>query len=146
VLNWVRNTWNSVTGTVASGVDSAIQAVISALAGLIDTVFGHVYGAWEDLATDLEHAARFAETHALAIYHQLYHIITHDIPLYAYTAYWWVTHPASLAHVLFWHVIRELEDNAFTAARYLGSFLTGLIWHNLRLFISTVEDILDAVL
>jgi hypothetical protein len=65
---------------------------------------------------------------------------------WGYTAWWYVTHPASLAALLFWPLVKLLEDNAWAAARVLGTFTLALATRNARRLAQLAEDIIAAVL
>lgn len=146
MLNWVRSFFSNPLGTLDSTVKAVVQAVVSGLAGVIDTIFGNVTGAWGDLERAVEAGALAADHWALAVYRHLAQIITHDIPVFAHTAWWWTTHPGQLARVMFWDLIRLLEDNAWTVAHYLGTFAVSLILRNPRRIAAAAESVLAAIL
>jgi hypothetical protein len=146
LLNWARGLLGGVTSTAASALRALINAGISGISAVIDTVFGNVFGAWKDLAGALDTAGEAARHYQLWTLDHLRQLVTHDIPVFAQTASWWVSHPDQLARRLFWYLVRMLEDNAFTAARHLGAFLLSLAWHHADDVLKTAEDILDAVL
>jgi hypothetical protein len=73
-------------------------------------------------------------------------LIWHDLLKWGWTAWWWITHPESLAGFLFWHIIRWLEFFAWEAGKQLGTFGLSLVRHNLRRFLILIEDIVSAVL
>lgn len=146
MLNWVRKFFSNPVAAVSAAVRALISTAVGAVAGVMDTVFGHVFSAWTDLwhAVDAGyHAVDAFVSHTVGLLEQ---IITYYIPVYAYRAWWWVTHPDQLAAVLFWYLVRELETNAWDAGRYLGEFILSLIWHNARRVLATLEAIVAAVL
>lgn len=146
MLNWIRQFFGNPLGTLDSTVRAVVQAVVSGLAGVIDTVFGRVTGAWGDLERAVEAGALAADHWALAVFRQLHQIITYDIPVFARTAWWWVTHPGQLARMMFWDLLRLLENNAWTAAHYLGTFAVSLILRNPRRIARAAEAVLAAIL
>jgi hypothetical protein len=146
VLNWLRSTIDGWLGLISRAIREFVHAVVGAVVGALESLFRNVTGAWDDLVT----AARELESSAWhlgrALWHQLDRIITYWVPHFAMTAWWWVTHPDQLAHVLYWHTIRYLETYAWQTGRYLGEFATALVVANLRRFTLLVEDIIHAVL
>src|SRR6266705_6789863 len=63
---------------------------------------------------------------------------------WAYTAWWYVTHPGALAGLLFWPLVHLLEDNAWQAGRVLGEFTLALVARNTRRLAQLAEDIISA--
>ena len=146
MLNVIRRLLSNPVGAVSSGVHTLINAGLSALASLVDTVFGNVTGAWGDLAQWFESLPAALAHLNTWLYAHLRQLVTHDIPVYAQGAYWWVTHPGDLANLLFWHLVRSLENQAWTAAEYLGEFIVALIARNALRVARLAETILAAVL
>ena len=146
MLNWARGLLGSAIGVGEGAIKSLISAAVSGISAVLDTVFGHVFGAWRDLARATEIASVAWGHYQEWTFDHLRHIIGHDIPVFAQGAYWWIAHPDALARRLFWWLVRMAEDNAFTAAQHLGSFLLSLAWHHTEQIAQTAEDIIDAVL
>lgn len=146
MLNWARSLLGSAASAGLGALRSLLDAAIAGITSVLDTVFGNVFSAWHDLARAAEIAAIATGHYTEWTYDHLRHLVGHDIPVYAQTAFWWVTHPEQLARVLFWHLVRMAEDNAFTVARYLGSFAISLAWHHADELAKTAEDIIDAIL
>jgi hypothetical protein len=146
VLNWARSLLGSAVGAGLGAVRSLVNAGISGISAVLDTVFGNVFGAWKNLAAATEAGGAALEHWQLWTFDHLKRLVTHDIPVFAQTASWWISHPDALARRLFWYLVRMLEDNAFTAAKHLGSFALSLLWHHAGDLAKTAEDILDAVL
>jgi hypothetical protein len=146
VLNWIGR----LLGSAGRGIDAAVAALIraglSGLAAAVEFVFKDVTSAW----TSFEHATlRLADSlghDAEAKYRELERLVLYDIPHYAITAWWWITHPGDLADQLGWHIVRWLEDHAWEAAHWLGGFGVSLVLHNARRFTAAIESILAAVL
>jgi hypothetical protein len=91
----------------------------------------------------------------------LWHLVLRDVydPLFAfatwlkkylllwgYTAWWYITHPASLAELLILPLADSLERHAWELAGKLGTFLLALVVKNLKHVLQLAEDILSAVL
>lgn len=146
MLSWVKHVISSFFGGIDQGIRDFVDALLSGIAGVLDTLFSDVTRAWHDFTHSIALWATEAGRYLDAVYHQLERIITYDLPHFAYTAWWWVTHTAELAEVLFWHLLALLEKYAWTAARYLGAFFLALIWHNLDEFVAVIEYVIDAVL
>lgn len=146
MLSWLTRILQIIAGGLGSAVLNAITTLFGGLVSLLSGLFGNVKGAWAILADAgrlLEDAARaFGE----AVWDRLDAVITHLIPRYAMTAWWWVTHPDRLAEVLAWWVVHWLERNAWTAARYLGEFTLALLRHELRRVADLAETVLAAIL
>lgn len=130
--------------------EDAVAKAGALTTGLIATVLSaltrSVAAAWSTFARVTEDWALTAATWIASVTSLLARIVTFDIPHYAMTAWWWVTHPEQLAEQISWWVVRFLEVNAWTAARYLGEFMTALLLAQLRTFVRVVELILEAVL
>lgn len=60
--------------------------------------------------------------------------------------WFYITHPDKLASLIFDALIALLERTAWDVGGKLGKFFLALIIHNLRHFVSLIEDILMAVL
>jgi hypothetical protein len=146
VLSWLGRVWGSLWGGVSSAVSAAVHFVIGGIAGLLDTIFGDVGDAWDDLVSTTAKLAGGAEAIGKSVWNQVDKILTHYIPFYAMTAWWWVTNLESLAQVLLWHLLKWLETWAWTAAQYLGEFTLALVVRNLRRLMILVETIVSAVL
>lgn len=144
--DWISHTLGSAGRAIGSAVSGAVSSVVGGLVSLLGSLFGNVSGAWDELtgaAAELEHAAWIF---GRASWRKFDEILRHYIPVYAFTAWWWVTHPEQFTSVLFWWLIRWLERRAWTAARYLGGFLMALLIHNVRHVLALAEDVVDAVL
>lgn len=146
MLSWLRRFLSNPVGTTAAAAKDLITVTTTALAGLLDTIFGHVGSAWADLAKVLGDAESINGQWERAVYARMREVITHWIPRYALTAWWWATHPSALAKAMFWYLIRELEDNAAAASRYLGGWLLSLLLRQTRVVVAALEAILAAVL
>lgn len=72
----------------------------------------------------------------------LYHLIL----IWAYVAWWWITHLPNLAEALVFHLAASIERHAWELAKLLGTFLTALVLHNARRIVQLAETILAAVL
>lgn len=146
MLSWLERILGEIGGAVSSAVRAAISFVVGGLTSLLSGLFGLVKEAWGVLALaggDLERAAQaFGES----VWDRLAAVITHLIPRYAMTAWWWVTHPDQLARVLLWWVLHWLEQEAWTAGLYLGEFVLALIRRNVRRVALLAETIIHAVL
>lgn len=57
-----------------------------------------------------------------------------------------VTHPDRLVNWIWNNLLVKIEREAWTAGKLLGRFFLSLVIHNLRTFLTLIEDILDAVL
>jgi hypothetical protein len=146
VLRWLEHTIGGWVGHVADPIRHFVGDALGGLAALVAFVFSDVTRAWDDLLAtghDLELGAwLFGDQ----VYRKLAEIIRHYIPRFAFTAWWWVTHPASLTEILGWYLLAWLERQAWTAARYLGEFVAALITKNARRVAELAETILAAVL
>lgn len=68
------------------------------------------------------------------------------IKAWAWVAFWWVTHLASLAEAMIFHIAAAIERNAWQLAGILGKFFLALIIRNLARFVKLAEQIIAAVL
>ena len=68
------------------------------------------------------------------------------IKAWAWVAFWWITHLASLAEKMVFWMAAAFERHAWELAGILGKFLLALIIRNLARFVRLVEAILVAVL
>lgn len=109
-------------------------------------LFGNVYGAWEALEKTAKELEDGTWHFAAETVNALTRILLHYIPAYAMTAWWWVTNPSCLASVLYWWIVKYLEERAWCTAQYLGEFLTALVARNLRTTAHLLETIIAAVL
>lgn len=146
MLNFIRGLLTNPVGTIEASVRSLISTVVGGLASLLDTIFGNVDGAWHDLASAFDDAEGVIKHFTSAVFGHLWQIVTHDIPVFAQTAYWWVTHPGDLANVLFWHLMRALENQAWQVAQWLGEFITATLVRNIRQVAALAETVLAALL
>jgi hypothetical protein len=146
VLSWVRGLLSSGASLVDRGVQALISAAVGGLASLLDTIFGNVDGAWHDLAREFDTAAGVIGHFTSSVWHHLETLVTHDIPVWAQGAYWWVTHPEALARVMLWPLLRVLEDNAWTAADWLAEFGLALLVKNINRVAQLAETVLAAIL
>jgi hypothetical protein len=143
---WLERKLGGWAGHVGDDVRHLVGDVAGGLAALIEFVFSDVTSAWHDLEAtshDLELGAWMLSG---SVYRKLAELITHYIPRYAMTAWWWVTHPQELVSVLGWYLAAWLEQHAWDVGRYLGEFVTSLITHNMRRVAGLLETILAAVL
>lgn len=146
MLNWLRGIISGIGGAVSSGISDAVSAVISALAAVVDFVFKDVLDAWTGLAKAWHDFDVLTGAWIPEVVRLFTRILTYDIPHFAYTAWWWTTHPDQLASVLYWYLIGYLEERAWATAGYLGEFITALIARNLRRVALLIEDILHAII
>lgn len=146
ILSWLGHAAGSAARAVASGAADLINTVVGGLVRLLSSLFGNVGGAWDDFTRAAAELAHAAETFGSRSWHQFWLILHYLIPKYAFTAWWWVTHPDDLANHLFWYMVRWLERRAFTVGRYLGGFLLAMLVHNVHRVLSWAEDVIDAVL
>lgn len=65
---------------------------------------------------------------------------------WAYTAWFYVTHPDALAEVIFWSLWGVFARNAFPVAKYVGEWLLRTVMQNAVSSIKLVESILTDVL
>lgn len=146
VVNWVRGLLSGAEQGITAAVRSLIAAAVGGLAAVIDTLTGNVSGAWSDLHDALHGAWTAQDAFETATARHLARIITHDIPVYAYRSWWLLTHPQVLAKWLGWHLVRWLEDNAWSVAGHLGGFLVSLVLRNPRRLALAAEHIITAIL
>lgn len=146
MLTWLGNALRSLGGIIASQFISAFHFVVGGIAGFLDLIFGRVGSAWDDLVSAIKTHEQILLFLTTGIIGQLFKIITVYIPEYAQVAWWWVTHPDELAHVLLWHVLKWLEQEAWTAATYLGEFILALLVRNLRRVLLVLETVVAAIL
>lgn len=146
MVSWLKGIWNTITGGISSAIQFFVHTLVNGLAFILDFIFGNVKGAWNALVDAYHDVVTGVHTFVSAVWNQLNLIITHYIPMYAFTAWWWVTHLDDLANVLLWHLLKWLEHYAWTAALYLGEFLLALILRNIRRLALLVETILTAVI
>jgi hypothetical protein len=146
VLNWLRNLLDSAARGIGDGADKLARAAAAGIASVFAYVSGDVSDAWDTLERAADGLEQYL-TEVLAEHtRELIRLFTYDIPHFAETAWWWVTHPAQLAEALGWHLVRWLEDNAWTAADYLGQFALALILRNVRRIAHLAEHVITAIL
>lgn len=146
MLTWLGNALRSLGGIIAAPFISAFHFVVGGIAGFLDLIFGRVGQAWDDLVKAVRTFEQVTVLWTEAVWHQVVLIVTHYIPAFAMVAWWWVTHPDELAHVLLWHVLKWLEQEAWTAAQYLGEFILALLVRNLRRVLLVLETVVAAIL
>jgi hypothetical protein len=146
VLGWLRR----IVGFGWSGVTDAIKAfvhtVVGGIAGVVSLVFHAVTGAWDELTSAAAELENGAHQLGRSLWHKLSEIVGYWIPHFAFTAWWWVTHPDQLARTLLWYLVAALEREAWTAGQYLGEFGLALFTRNLRRFLHVLEHVFTAVL
>lgn len=146
MLSWLVNTVGGWLGSVGSAVVNFVRSVVGGVVGLLDFIFGRVGSAWDDLVTAVKTLAGVVHEYTVSVWQVLHRIMTYYIPVFAMTAWWWVTNPDALAQVLLWHLLKWLEAWAWTVAQYLGEFILALLVRNLRRIALLVETIVAAVL
>ena len=134
-IPWLANWVNALTRTLVK----MIRTVLSELTRLINSVYHQL----------------------LALLDALKKWVIQDVwnPLIAWTKRIWgwivkegttmwfyFTHLAAFAELLFWHIVTALERHAWDAAKLLGRFFLSLIVRNLVQFVTLVEDIISAIL
>jgi len=113
LLSWLDNLWHSAIRGLGDIAGTVTRLAVQGVASVVSYVFGTVSGAWDELERASSYLDRLLGDWMDQVTSHLVHLITVDIPQYAQTAWWWVTHLADLAKVLFWYLVRELEDNAW---------------------------------
>lgn len=146
MLGWLERLFGGIGGRVDRAIAALLRAGLSGIAVAVEFVFTDVTRQWSAAVNDFRDFARFIDEHAHSVYESLRHILTYWIPRYAFTAWWWVTHPASLVQILGWHLVRWMEDNAWDVAHWLGGFAVSLVLRNPRRFARAVEQIIAAIL
>lgn len=146
MLGWLERLFGSIGGRVDRAIAALIRAGLSGIAVAVEFVFTDVTRQWTDMVNDARDFATSLVVHAVQVWKTLHEILTYWIPHYAFTAWWWVTHPASLVSILGWHIVRWLEDHAWEAAHWLGGFVTALVLRNTRTVAHLAESIISAVL
>jgi hypothetical protein len=146
MLEWLHHQIDSIGGRVTGAIKDAAHVVASGLGGLVTMVFGRVTTAWHDMTSAAVILERAAGEFGAAAWGQLHALITHWIPAFAMTAWWWVTHPEQLARTLGWHIVAFLESHAEQAAQYLAMFALHLIRTRLRSLLTVAEHVITAVL
>lgn len=146
MLNWLRHTASRAWGDVTGAATDMVHWAIGGIAALLNTLFGDVAGAWDDMMTAAGVLEKVTASWAESIWGKLREITGYWIPHFAYYAWWYVTHPEAFVKLLFWPLIAMLEANAEQAAQYLGEFALHLIIRQLRPLLRVAEQILAAVL
>lgn len=146
MLKWLERLFAGTAGRVDRAIAALIQAGLSGIATAVEFVFTDVTRQWTDLVNDAKDLAHWLGQHARGIYDTLREILTYWIPHFAFTAWWWVTHPSSLTQILGWHLVAWLEAHAWEVAHWLGGFVTSLVLRNPRRFAHAVEQIITAIL
>jgi hypothetical protein len=146
MLSWLRDLWHRAENLGESALSGAASLATGAIAAVLGVLTGNVFAAWQQLEQALRDMETIAGAWTSEITTGVIRLITYDIPHYAMTAWWWVTHPAQLAESLFWHIIRQLEDRAWQAAEYLGEFALALVLRNARRLVLLAEHIITAIL
>jgi hypothetical protein len=146
MLGWLSGIIRKGVHLLGEGAGDLGSLALQGITAVVSFIFGDVGSAWDDMVTAwhyLQQVGSALDGHVVAA---LIRLITYDIPHYAMQAFWWVTHPAQLAETLGWHLVRFLEDNAWTAAGYLGKFILALILRNAGRVARLAEDIITAIL
>lgn len=146
MLDWLHRFLRWAGHLIPEPIRHAFDTIGGAIAGLFGTITNDVYDAWTTFTASVWAWADAAADFAEETWRSLNQVIGHLIPHYAMTAFWWITHPAQLADVLFWHLLRYLEERAWTAARYLGRFVLALLTHHVRRITALAEEIIAAIL
>lgn len=146
MLSWLDKIWHDAGAALGAGAHAAADLATRGLAAILSWLTGNVSAAWDDLERAAGYEERLLGGWIDDVTGHLVRIITYDIPHYAMTAYWWVTHPAQLADVLGWHLVRFLEDHADQAATYLGRFAISLVLRNTRQLVRLAEHIIVSIL
>lgn len=146
LVNWVKSLFAQGAAGVTAAVRSMISLAVGGLAAIIDTLTGNVTGAWTDLRDGLHGSWHATDAFEGSVARHLVRIITHDIPRYAYQSWWLLTHPRQLAKHLGWHLVRWLEDNAWSVAGHLGAFSVSLVARNPRRMAHVAEHIITSIL
>lgn len=68
------------------------------------------------------------------------------VKAWAWVAFWWITHLASLAEAMVFHMAAAIERHAWELAGLLGKFFLALLIRNLARFVRVVETIIAAVI
>lgn len=171
----VARAWHDLWAAVAQ-VETAVFDFAAAVWGLAVKMLRYwvprILGEIKRVVAALWHGIDWAWTHAVKLVSELralawhwildlWRLVLRDVwtPLKAladhiydllvkwgYTAWWWITHPASLAESLVFHMAAAIERHAWELARLLGTFLTALVLRNARRLVQLAEQILAAVI
>src|SRR5713101_1140144 len=131
LARWAEGRLAAAAAVVAHDVTVIRKWVDTALRSALDAV--DVLGAWVD-----DHVLKPLLADVAALWKA--------VTAWAYTAWWWVTHPDKLAGVLLWPLVTVLEASAWEAGGRLGTFVLGLIIRNTRRVAQLVEDVITAAL
>jgi hypothetical protein len=146
VLGWLDRFLRSVRSHLPGAITDVIQATIGGIAGLFGSITSDVSDAWDKLLANVQALDHSTGSWVRAVTGQLTSVITHLIPRYAMTAWWWVTNPGKLAEALIFYIALQAERYAWTLGKYLGQFALALVLHHARQFVHLIEDIVTAVL
>jgi hypothetical protein len=146
MLGWLRGIIAKGAGLLGQGLSDLGNLALEGVTSVISFIFGDVGSAWDDMTTAWHFLSTLGSRLLWDLTAGLWHVITYDIPHYAMTAWWWVNHPAQLADVLGWHLVRFLEERAWAVAEYLGEFILALLLRNVRRVALLAEHILTAIL
>jgi hypothetical protein len=146
VFDWLAKLAGSAWHGVTSEISGLLGGLFTALSHLLGSLTGRVSAAWDYLvhgAHDLELAVG---QFGAAVWQKFDEVLHHWIPNWAWKAWWYISHPGALAHLLFWWLVHELEGQAFAVVQYLGEFTVHLVMRNLRKLLHLAEAILAAAL
>lgn len=146
MLDWLGRLLGGAAHRAEAGLLSLVHLALAGLASVIEFVFKDVSREWTRFIHSGEQFAKSVLAHVHQVYAWLHRVITYDIPHFAHTAWWWVTHPGDLSKILGWHLVAWLEDHAWDVAHWLGGFVTSLIVRNARRVVQVAEHIIAAVL
>lgn len=135
---WVPRIWGEIKRAVLAlwhGIDWVWTHAVRLVNELRALAWRWIVDLWHMVLRDVWKPLRDYALH-------LYRLILD----WAYVAWWWITHPASLAERLVFHMAAAIERHAWALARLLGTFLTALVLHNARRVVQLAEQILAAVL
>lgn len=131
VIDWARWWFTRLLGL--------IRAWVAWLWGKIRETIALIY-------REIGMVIRWAVTH---IWDPLWHWVQFlwgRVKAWAWVAFWWVTHLASLAEAMIFHIAAAVERHAWELAGLLGRFFLALLIRNLARFVKIVEQIIAAVI
>lgn len=125
--------------------ESRLAMLARALSVLYHQLLADVRALIDRIGAAVTAALRWVEQHVYLPLKAFADQIWNDLKKWGYTAWWYITHPESLAELLVMPLADSLERHAWAIARKLGTFIVALISANIERIAILAEDIITGV-
>jgi hypothetical protein len=168
MLSWVSNIFNWAAGKVDDTIRGWVHDVIAGFYGFLHILFGEIVGAWHDLSGSVDAISHELAEWGAELYGAFHYIFKVWIP---HTIAWinsaivepllgtiaWIAHegsiiwgyisnPVKLVDLIWDDLLANFERTAWKTAEALGRFAIVLVVRNIGLFLTLVEDVIDALI